>query len=59
VLAFGSDWPVAPMDPLMGIYAPCWWFYQRIFHIAPAEIETARVFMTIFDGTVIYQQTHQ
>lgn len=21
VLAFGSDWPVAPMDPLMGIYA--------------------------------------
>ena len=20
-LAFGSDWPVAPMDPLMGIYA--------------------------------------
>jgi hypothetical protein len=21
VLAFGSDWPVAPLDPLMGIYA--------------------------------------
>ena len=21
VLAFGSDWPVAPLDPIMGIYA--------------------------------------
>jgi hypothetical protein len=21
VLAFGSDWPVAPLDPLLGIYA--------------------------------------
>ena len=28
-----------------------------IFHVAPAEIEKARVTMTVFDGTVIYQDT--
>jgi predicted amidohydrolase YtcJ len=108
VLAFGSDWPVAPLDPLMGIYAattrrtldgknPQGWvpeqrvtvaeavhaytvgsaFAERqetikgslepgkladlvvlsddIFHIAPTEIEKVRVYMTIFDGSVIYQ----
>jgi predicted amidohydrolase YtcJ len=108
VLAFGSDWPVAPLDPLMGIYAAAtrrtldgkhpggWAPEQRItvaeavhaytvgsayaehqetvkgslepgkladlvvlsadiFHIAPEEIEKARVAMTVFDGAVIYQ----
>jgi predicted amidohydrolase YtcJ len=108
VLAFGSDWPVAPLDPLMGIYAattrrtldgkhPQGWvpeqrikvaeavhaytvgsaFAERqetvkgsiepgkladlvvltddIFHVAPADIEKTRVYMTIFDGAVIYQ----
>jgi predicted amidohydrolase YtcJ len=108
VLAFGSDWPVAPMDPLMGIYAattrrtldgknPQGWVPEQritvaeavhaytvgsafaehqealkgslepgkladvvvlsddIFHIAPTEIVKARVYMTIFDGSVIYQ----
>lgn len=108
VLAFGSDWPVAPLDPLMGIYAattrrtldgkhPGGWVPEQritvaeavhaytvgsafaehqevlkgslepgkladlvvlsadIFHIAPEEIEKARVTMTVFDGAVIYQ----
>jgi predicted amidohydrolase YtcJ len=112
VLAFGSDWPVAPMDPLMGIYAattrrtldgknPQGWVPEQcitvaeavhaytvgsalaehqeaikgslepekladlvvlsddIFHIAPTEIEKARVYMTIFDGSVIYQENGQ
>jgi predicted amidohydrolase YtcJ len=27
-----------------------------IFHIAPAEIEKTRVFMTIFDGSVVFQE---
>jgi len=112
VLAFGSDWPVAPMDPLLGIYAatsrstldgknPQGWVPQQritvaeavhaytvgsafaerqeaikgslepgkladlvvlsndIFHLAPSEIEKVRVYMTVFDGSVIYQETEQ
>ena len=112
VLAFGSDWPVAPIDPLMGIYAattrrtldgknPQGWVPQQritvaeavhaytvgsafaehqeaikgslepgkladlvvlsddIFHIAPHEIEKVSVYMTVFDGSVIYQATAQ
>jgi len=108
VLAFGSDWPVAPLDPLTGIYAattrrtldgknPQGWVPEQritvaqavhaytmgsafaehqeavkgslepgkladlavlsgdIFHIAPPEIEKAHVFMTVFDGKIIYQ----
>ncbi|HEY7964839.1 MAG: amidohydrolase [Steroidobacterales bacterium] len=108
VLAFGSDWPVAPLDPLMGIYAavtrrtldgknPDGWVpreritvaeavhaytvgsafaeYQEqikgslepgkladlvvltedIFHVAPANLDRARAYMTVFDGTVIYR----
>jgi predicted amidohydrolase YtcJ len=109
VLAFGSDWPVAPLDPLKGIYAattrqtldgrnPQGWVPEQrikvaeavhaytvgsafaehqeaikgslepgkladlvvlsedIFHIPPMEIERARVYMTVFDGSVIYEE---
>jgi len=109
VLAFGSDWPVAPLDPLMGIYAAAtrrtlddrnpqgWVPSQRItvkeavhaytvgsafaehqeqikgslevgkladlvvltddiFRINTTELDKVRVFMTVFDGAVIYQQ---
>ena len=109
VLAFGSDWPVAPLDPLMGIYAavtrrtldgknPNGWTPQQritvaeavhaytigsafaehqeqikgalapgkladlvvltedIFRIAPDELDRARVYMTVFDGAIIYRQ---
>jgi len=109
VLAFGSDWPVAPLDPLMGIYAavtrrtldgknPNGWTPQQritvaeavhaytvgsafaehqerikgalepgkladlvvltddIFRIGAAELDKARVYMTVFDGTVVYRQ---
>ncbi len=109
VLAFGSDWHVAPMDPLMGIYAaatrrtrddlhPTGWIPEQkisvaeairaftmggayasfdervkgsiepgkladlavishdILTINPADIEKARVVMTIFDGKVIYER---
>jgi predicted amidohydrolase YtcJ len=112
VLAFGSDWPVAPLDPLMGIYAaatrrtldgkhPQGWVPEQritvaeavhaytvgsafaehqesvkgslepgkladlvvlsddIFHIPPVEIEQTRVFMTIFDGSVVYKEPGQ
>jgi hypothetical protein len=112
VLAFGSDWPVAPLDPLMGIYAAAtrrtldgrnpegWVPRQRItvaeavhaytvgsafaehqeqvkgslepgkladlavltediFHSAPARLDKARVYMTVFDGRVIYRQGAQ
>jgi len=108
VLAFGSDWPVAPLDPLTGIYAattrrtldgknPQGWVPEQritvaqavhaytmgsafaehqeavkgslepgkladlavlssdIFRITPPEIEKAHVFMTVFDGKIIYQ----
>lgn len=109
VLAFGSDWPVAPLDPLLGIYAaatrrtldgrnPQGWIPQEritvaeavhaytmgsafaehqeqvkgslepgkladlavlsadIFQIPAADLDKARVYMTVFDGSVIYQQ---
>ena len=112
VLAFGSDWPVAPLDPLMGIYAaatrrtldgknPQGWVPQQrvtvaealhaytvgsafaehqeqikgslepgkladlavltddIFRIAPTDLDKVRVYMTVFDGRVIYQQAAQ
>jgi predicted amidohydrolase YtcJ len=108
VLAFGSDWPVAPLDPLLGIYAaatrrtldgkhPSGWVPEQritvaeavhaytlgsafaehqekvkgslepgkladlavlstdIFQIAPLEIDAVRVYMTVFDGSIIYQ----
>lgn len=108
VLAFGSDWPVAPLDPLMGIYAAAtrrtldgknpqgWVPKQRItvaeavhaytvgsafaeqqerikgslepgkladlavltediFRIATTDLDKVRVYMTVFDGSVIYQ----
>jgi predicted amidohydrolase YtcJ len=108
-LAFGSDWFVAPMEPLMGIYAavtrrtldgknPQGWVPEQkitvaeavraytlgssyasfdeklkgsievgkladlavlsddIFSINPAEIERARVVMTVFDGRVIFER---
>ena len=107
VLAFGSDWPVAPLDPLLGIYAaatrrtldgknPQGWIPQQritvaeavhaytvgsafaehqeqvkgslepgkladlavlstdIFQIPAADLDKARVYMTVFDGSVIY-----
>jgi predicted amidohydrolase YtcJ len=109
VLAFGSDWPVAPLDPLLGIYAaatrrtldgkhPEGWVPQQritvaeavhaytvgsayaehqeqvkgslepgkladlvvltedIFHIPAADLDKVRVYTTVFDGAVIYQQ---
>jgi predicted amidohydrolase YtcJ len=109
VLAFGSDWPVAPLDPLIGIYAAAtrrtldgknpegWVREQRItvaeavhaytvgaafaehqeqvkgslepgkladlavlsddiFKIPAASLDTVRVYMTVFDGRVIYQR---
>jgi len=112
VLAFGSDWPVAPLDPLKGIYAattrrtldgrnPQGWVPEQrikvaeavhaytvgsafaehqeavkgsldpgkladlvvlsedIFHIPPTEIEGVRVYMTVFDGSVIYRENGQ
>jgi len=112
VLAFGSDWPVAPLDPLKRIYAattrrtldgrnPQGWVPEQrikvaeavhaytvgsafaehqeavkgsldpgkladlvvlsedIFHIPPTEIEGVRVYMTVFDGSVIYRENGQ
>jgi predicted amidohydrolase YtcJ len=112
VLAFGSDWPVAPLDPLIGIYAAAtrrtldgknpegWIPKQRItvaeavhaytigsafaehqekvkgsiesgkladlvvltddiFRIATTDLDKARVYMTVFNGSVIYQQPAQ
>jgi predicted amidohydrolase YtcJ len=109
ILAFGSDWFVAPMEPLVGIYAavtrrtldaknPQGWvpgqkitvaeavraytlgsayasFDEKakgsievgkladlavpsadIFSVNPAEIERARVVMTVFDGRVIFER---
>lgn len=109
VLAFGSDWPVAPLDPLSGIYAavtrrtldgkhPEGWVPEQritvaeavhaytvgsafaehqekvkgsleagkladlavltddIFRMPPNDLNQARVYMTVFDGAVIYQQ---
>jgi predicted amidohydrolase YtcJ len=109
VLAFGSDWPVAPLDPLLGIYAaatrrtldgrnPQGWIPQEritvaeavhaytigsafaehqeqvkgslepgkladlavltadIFQIPAADLDKVRVYMTVFDGSVIYQR---
>jgi predicted amidohydrolase YtcJ len=109
VLAFGSDWPVAPLDPLLGIYAaatrrtldgknPQGWVPQQritvaeavhaytvgaafaehqeqvkgtvepgkladlvvltddIFRIPAADLDKVRVYMTVFDGKVIYQR---
>ena len=108
-LAFGSDWTVAPIDPLLGVYAavtrrtldgknPGGWVPEQkitveeavraythgsayaefadavkgtitpgkladlvilsrdIFKIEPAEIEKARVTMTIVDGRVVYEK---
>ena len=110
VLAFGSDWPVAPLDPLMGIYAaatrrtldgknPQGWVPQQgisvaeavhaytvgaafaehqeqvkgtlergkladlvvltddIFRIPTADLDKVRVYMTVFDGSVIYHDS--
>ena len=109
VLAFGSDWWVAPMDPLLGIYAaatrrtldgknPNGWVPEQkitvaeaihaytvgsayasfeeklkgsiepgkladlvvvsedILHVDPAEIQNAKVEMTIFNGHMIYRR---
>lgn len=109
VLAFGSDWPVAPLDALVGIYAaatrrtldgknPGGWVPEQritvkeavhaytvgsayaeheeavkgslepgkladlvvltddIFNIPVAEVSRTRVYMTVFDGSVIYHQ---
>jgi predicted amidohydrolase YtcJ len=109
ILAFGSDWFVAPMEPLAGIYAavtrrtldgknPQGWVPEQkitvaeavraytlgssyasfdeklkgsievgkladlavlsddIFSLNPAEIERARVVMTVFDGRVIFER---
>lgn len=109
VLAFGSDWPVAPLDPLMGIYAaatrrtldgknPQGWVPQQritvaeavhaytvgaafaehqegvkgtlepgkladlvvltddIFRLPAADLDKVRVYMTVFDGSVIYKR---
>jgi len=107
VLAFGSDWPVAPLDPLSGIYAavtrrtldgknPQGWVPEQritvaeavhaytvgsafaehqekvkgslepgkladlavltddIFRMPANDLDKARVYMTVFDGSVIY-----
>jgi predicted amidohydrolase YtcJ len=107
VLAFGSDWPVAPLDPLIGLYAaatrrtldgknPQGWVPQQritvaeavqaytvgsafaehqehikgslepgkladlavltddIFHMPPTNLDKVHVYMTVFDGSVIF-----
>jgi predicted amidohydrolase YtcJ len=112
VLAFGSDWPVAPLDPLVGIYAavtrrtldgrnPEGWvprqritvaeavhaytvgsafaehqeqvkgslepgkladlavLTQDIFRSAPTQLDQVHIYMTVFDGRVIYRQDGQ
>lgn len=109
VIAFGSDWPVAPLDPILGIYAavtratldgkhPAGWHPEQkitvaeavraytwgsayaefqdgekgiispgrladlvvlsddIFNMPPAAIAKARVDLTIFNGTVVYER---
>ena len=109
VLAFGSDWFVAPMEPIMGIYAaatrrtldgkhPQGWVPEEkitvaeairaytwgsadasfdekikgtiepgkladlavisvdILTIEPAQIEKAKVEMTVFDGRIVYRR---
>ena len=109
ILAFGSDWFVAPMEPLLGVYAaatrrtldgkhPQGWIPEEkitvaealraytmgsawasfeekskgsieigkladlvvlsadILTINPAEIEKAKVVLTVFDGRVIYER---
>lgn len=108
-LAFGSDWPVAPLDPLMGIYAaatrrtldgknPGGWVPEQritvaqavhaytmgsafaehqekvkgsiepgkladlvvlsadIFSIPPEEIESVKIDLTMFEGSVVYER---
>jgi predicted amidohydrolase YtcJ len=108
-LAFGSDWPVAPLDPVAGIYAavtrrtldgqhPDGWVPEErltvaqavhaytlgsayaedqekikgsiqagkladlvvlsedIFSIAPERIEETKVYLTVFDGKIIYER---
>jgi predicted amidohydrolase YtcJ len=108
VLAFGSDWTVAPLNPLLGVYAavtrrtldgrnPQGWVPEQkitveeavraytsgsayaefadavkgtitpgkladlvildrnIFEVDPAEIEKARVTLTVVDGRVVYE----
>jgi hypothetical protein len=110
-LCFGSDWPVAPLSPLIGIYAavtrrtidgknPNGWIPAQkiavpeavraytvnaayaegeeqikgaivpgkladitvlsadIFHIDPVQIEDTKVDMTIFDGKIVYDRSH-
>jgi predicted amidohydrolase YtcJ len=112
VLAFGSDWPVAPLDPLLGIYAaatrrtldgknPQGWIPKQritvaeavhaytvgsafaehqeqikgsleagkladlvvltddIFRMPANDLDEARVYMTLFDGSVIYRRDDQ
>jgi len=112
VLAFGSDWPVAPLDPLLGIYAavtrrtldgknPQGWIPEQritvaeavhaytvgsafaehqekvkgslepgkladlavltddIFRVPANDLEKVQVYMTVFDGSVIYQRAAQ
>lgn len=109
VLAFGSDWTVAPLNPLPGVAAavtrrtgdgrnPCGWVPEQrigveeavraytwgsafaegqerekgtlspgkladfvmldrdIFQVAPEEIETARVLLTVMDGRVVHER---
>jgi len=109
VLAFGSDWTVAPLDPVQGVYAavtrrtldgrnPGGWvpgqkitveeavraytygsayaefadavkgtltpgkladlvlLDRDIFRVEPAEIERARVLLTVVDGRVVYER---
>ena len=109
VLAFGSDWPVAPLDPLLGIYAavtrrtldgknPQGWIPEQritvaeavhaytigsafaehqekvkgslepgkladlavltddIFRMPAQDLDKARVYITVFDGSVVYQR---
>ncbi len=110
MLAFGSDWPVAPLDPLMGIYAaatrrtldgknPQGWVPEQritvaqavhaytigsayaehqeqvkgslepgkladlvvltddIFRMPAADLDKVRIYMTVFDGTVLYEKS--
>ncbi|HZI19213.1 MAG TPA: amidohydrolase [Pyrinomonadaceae bacterium] len=110
VLAFGSDWTVAPLDPVQGVYAavtrrtldgkhPAGWVPEQkitveeavraytagsayaefaesrkgtitpgkladlvlldrdIFRVEPAEIERARVLLTVVDGRVVYERS--
>ncbi|MEH7612052.1 amidohydrolase family protein [Gottfriedia acidiceleris] len=70
ILAFGTDYPIVPLNPMLGIYraltrigydgslgklADLVVLDKNLFEIPVEELQNVRVVLTMVDGAIVFQ----